>query len=319
MVVKNTAEDHSTDLDVWKTNIRQWALELGFVAVGFTAAVWDADLADYLSRRMYYGYMTLFEESQIDLRVDPRLLWPDCRSVMALAYPMPLSAPPQPGEGVLSRSAVGQDYHSMMKEKLQALLQRLRLEGWQFRLPGMQVDTGPLNERSLAFRAGLGWIGRNQQLLVSGYGSMVHLALLLFDQMFAADEPLPLDCRECQACVQACPAHLLGEELFDPRRCLSYLTQSKDVLSKQEQRLLGGRIFGCDTCQEVCPHNLWRINKETPALELKRGVDLEALLKIGKRGFLDQWAYTAAGWRGKAILQRNAKICRENLRVAEPT
>ncbi|KLU61607.1 epoxyqueuosine reductase [Peptococcaceae bacterium CEB3] len=246
----------------WKKYMAERALELGFVRVGFAKAEWGADLEEALLRRERLGLVTPFVNAAPRQRTDPREVWPECRTVMVLAYPFPLSLPPRQGEGVMARSAVGEDYHTVLRRKLAVLEESLRAAGWPGREIRQHVDTGPLVERFWAVQAGVGWVGRNQQLIVPGVGSFVALALLLLDRDLPPNTPVPGGCGECGLCLEACPAQILGQADFRADRCLSYLTQSKEVLSAREASLLGSRIFGCDTCQEVCPHNRLRLRQE---------------------------------------------------------
>lgn len=297
----------------WKANIKRWGQELGFVSIGFTTAQPIEGLASLLQARFTQGLSTPFEIKEIKPRIDPQAGWPCCRTVVALAYPLPYSTFPQKGEGVIARSAVGEDYHHFLDQKLNRLVEIMAINDW----PGTsrrQVDTGPLVERAFAIRAGIGWIGRNQHLIIPGYGSFVALALLLLDQEIEQDHPaIPDQCGTCQRCVQACPAQILGEDPFAAKHCVSYLTQSKEVLTPEECKRLGLRIFGCDTCQEACPHNKKRIEEEqASSSSLQRGVDLLETLNLTKEEFQRRFKATAAGWRGKGVLQRNAFLALRN-------
>jgi len=299
----------------WKTNIKKWAYELGFVAIGFTSAELVDGLASQLQARIDQGLATPFESKDIKLRIDPKVSWPNCETVVALAYPLPYSSPPQEGEGVMARSAVGEDYHHFMDHEITRLVEIMAINDW----PGTlrrQVDTGPLIERAFALRAGIGWIGRNQHLIIPGHGSFVALALLLLDQKIEPDHPhIPDQCGTCQKCVQACPAQILGKHMFAAKHCVSYLTQSKAVLTSEERLRLGLRLFGCDTCQEACPHNQNRLEKELANLSASspgRGVDLLETLNLTKGEFQRRFKATSAGWRGKGVLQRNAFLALRN-------
>lgn len=303
----------------WKTNIKRWGQELGFVSIGFTSAEPIDRLAPLLEARFDQGVSTPFEIKEIKQRIDPRAGWQACQTVVALAYPLPYSAIPQEGEGVLARSAVGEDYHYFMEQKINRLVDIIANNGWQGTLR-KQVDTGPLVERAFALRAGIGWIGRNQQLIIPGYGSFVALALLLLDQELKPDSPSISDqCGTCQRCVQVCPAQILGKDTFASKHCVSYLTQSKEVLSDEESVRLGLRVFGCDSCQEVCPHNQKRIEEElvySSHSTHRCGVDFMEILNLTKREFQQRFKATAAGWRGKGVLQRNAFLALRNLQDA---
>lgn len=292
----------------WKTNIKKWGFELGFVAIGFTTAESADGLAQVLRARIDQGLGTPFEGKEVEQRIDPKAGWQHCQTVAALAYPPPYSSPPMEGEGVIARSAVGEDYHRVLRQRINQLVDTMVINGWTG-TPRWQVDTGPLVERAFAVRSGIGWIGRNQQLIIPGYGSFVALALLLLDREIPPDRPIIDQCGTCQRCIEACPAHIIGKEPFAAKQCVSYLTQSKEVLTHEECKRLGLRIFGCDTCQEVCPHNQKRMEEEqsdSSPSSLRRGVDLLETLNLTKGEFQQRFQVTAAGWRGKGVLQRNA-------------
>lgn len=303
----------------WKTNIKRWGRELGFVSIGFTSSEPIDGLAPLLEARIEQGLATAFEVKGIKLRIDPKAGWQSCQTVVALAYPLPYSSFPQEGEGVIARSAVGEDYHHFMNHKLNRLVEIMAINDWTG-TSRWQVDNGPLVERAFAIRAGIGWIGRNQHLIIPGYGSFVALALLLLDQEIEPDDrpmpSIPDQCGTCQRCVQACPAQILGKDPFAARHCVSYLTQSKEVLTPEEIERIGLRIFGCDSCQEACPHNEKRIEQEhasSSPSSLRRGVDLLDTLNLTKGEFQRRFKATAAGWRGKGVLQRNAFLAISNL------
>ena len=293
----------------WKARIRELAVKAGFSAIGFTSSEPIEGLKEFLEERREAGYHTSFEEKELSCCVDAKLIWPSCESVIALAYLLPYTSNPLEGEGVLARSAVGKDYHHIVKNCCDELITSMENVGWNYERPRIQVDTGPLNERAFALRAGLGWIGRNQQLIIPQTGSFVSLALMLLDQKIIADEPMANQCGSCRKCIEACPAQIIGKSVFVANQCLSYLTQSKEVFSEEQVARLDNRLFGCDTCQEVCPQNqAWLQKEESVESKVPRGEDLWGVLDLTKSEFNQRFKSTAAGWRGKGILQRNAYL-----------
>lgn len=291
----------------WKNVIREIATRIGFIAVGFTDALPIEGLESFLQRRQEAGYYTSFEEKELQRRVNAKSVWESCETVIVLAHPLPLTAQAMKNEGVIARSAVSEDYHRVVTRALEKLISRMEEMGWNSKRPRLQVDTGPLNERAFAVRAGIGWIGRNQQLIIPQRGSFFSLALMLVDQELPSDYSIENQCGGCNQCIEACPTKIIGKPMFEANRCLSYLTQTKDVLSHEQVNQFGNRLFGCDTCQEACPHNqVWLRKEEASGQRVRRGEDLWEVLNLTKSGFNEKFRSTAAGWRGKGILQRNA-------------
>jgi epoxyqueuosine reductase len=293
----------------WKESIREFAAQVGFAASGFTDAKPIEGLEALLEKRKEAGYYTSFEEKEWLLRVNPKAVWESCKTVVVLAYPLPYTGKPEENEGIFARSAVGEDYHRVVTRAIEELIARMVNAGWNYSRPRFQVDTGSLNERAFAVRAGIGWVGRNQQLIIPQKGSFVSLALMLLDQKIPEDSPIENQCGACQKCIETCPAQIIGKNNFEANQCLSYLTQTKEVLSQEQVNRLGSRLFGCDTCQEACPHNYaWLQREAAEGSEIRRGADLWEVLELSKRDFNEKFKTTAAGWRGKGILQRNAYL-----------
>jgi epoxyqueuosine reductase len=191
-----------------------------------------------------------------DARYDARSLLPDCRSVIviALSYYTPDATWPIEGEPRVSRYAWGEDYHDVLKDKLRALAAWLDVE-----LPGHRhkpcVDTSPLTEKSFAVAAGLGWQGRNSLVLNQRLGSYFFIGLLLTTAELPFGSPVDNACGTCTLCIQACPTDaLVGPGILDARRCVSYLTTERKV-EVEPHEPLNGWLYGCDTCQQVCPYN----------------------------------------------------------------
>lgn len=275
--------------------IKEEAQRLGFALVGISrlqAPPHEESFAEWLRRGLggELGYLKRTEE----LRRDPRKLMPWASSVVSVGmnYATPLRRPVgKLGlKGWLSRYAWGDDYHDVMKHGLEALLERVRglypepVEGKAF------VDSGPVLERDLAGVAGIGWVGKNTQLISPRRGSWFFLGELFLSLELAYDRPIRDRCGKCDLCLKACPTGaFVGPYILDARRCISYLTiELKGAIPKHLRPLVGNHIFGCDICQEVCPYNV----KATPTSEEvfypREGLytpELTALLALSEEEF----------------------------------
>ncbi|MBI2460989.1 MAG: tRNA epoxyqueuosine(34) reductase QueG, partial [Candidatus Rokubacteria bacterium] len=202
----------------------------------------------------YAGEMAYLERSRAK-RLDPREVLPGARSVIACAMNYHQG---EAGDGPthVSRYAWGRDYHAVLEPRLRALLAFLQAER-----PGTEgrvyVDTGPVLERDLAARAGLGWFGKNTCILNRQHGSYFFLGALLLNVELPPDGATTAHCGSCTRCLDVCPTGaFLGSYVMDARRCISYLTiELRGPIPRELRSLVGNWIFGCDLCQEVCPWN----------------------------------------------------------------
>jgi epoxyqueuosine reductase len=215
------------------------------------------------------------------LRADPRHLLPECRSILVLGmrYSNPESdnsqltlskQQPEQTRGYIAAYARGSDYHVVIPERLKKLGAFIETQVGSALSYRCYTDTGPLLERDLAQRAGLGWIGKNTCLINSGFGSYFFLAEILLGIEVEPDMPFPADrCGTCSRCISACPTGcILPDRTIDARRCLSYLTiENKGEIPLDLRTKLGNRVFGCDTCQQICPWNHSADNEHDPAFE----------------------------------------------------
>ena len=194
-------------------------------------------------------------------RLDPRQILPECRSILVLATPY---SPPLPeGEGLGVRGEVasyawGADYHDILPARMEELVRFIEEQVGRPVKNRWYTDTGPILERDLAQRAGIGWIGKNTCLISPKHGSYFLLAEILLDLALEPDPPLVTDhCGTCTRCIEACPtACILPDRTIDATRCISYLTiELKDAVPVELREQMGNWVFGCDICQMVCPWN----------------------------------------------------------------
>lgn len=243
--------------------VKAEALRLGFTLVGVTSPEPPAHLDVFLGwvQAGRHGEMAyLASQRSLERRADPRRILPECESILVLAapYDRPFAAEAPPGHGQVAAYAWGSDYHDVFAERLPALV------GFIERQVGAPVpnrwytDTGPLLERDLAQRAGLGWVGKNTCLINPELGSYFLLAELLLGVELELDIPFSADrCGACSRCLDACPTGcILPDRTLDARRCISYLTiELKGEIPVDLREQMGAWVFGCDVCQQVCPWN----------------------------------------------------------------
>ena len=264
MLMERTASDLAARL-------KARALELGFDRAGIApvrpsdhAAFYRAWLAAGRHGEMHY----LARPDAVERRLDPQAAWPELRSALVVAQHYDPGedddAAADPSRAVIARYARGRDYHKVIKPKLLSLLRWLEEElGRELPAARAYVDTGPVLERELAQRAGLGWFGRNTMLIHPRRGSYFFIGTLLVEVELEPGAPFTEDrCGTCSACVDACPTGALlgrdadGAPVIDATRCISYLTiELRGPIPRELRPLIGNRVFGCDVCQEVCPWN----------------------------------------------------------------
>lgn len=292
-----------------------YAMSIGVDKIGFTTAAPFTELKNRLRRQQELGYQSGFEESDIQKRTEPLQLLDEAESIVAIAVAYPSRMQNAPigkrgaRRGIFCRASWGVDYHTALRERLKLLSTWLEEHVKGVRIESM-VDTGALVDRAVAERAGIGWSGKNCSIITPEFGSYVYLGELITNIPFAPDKPMEDECGDCRLCLDVCPTGALiqGGQL-DAQRCIAFLTQTKGTLPDEFRSHIGNRLYGCDTCQTVCPKNKGKINwiheEFMPDPELAKPL-LTPLLTISNREFKGKFGHVSGSWRGKKPIQRNA-------------
>ena len=252
-------------------SIKAKARRLGFDLIGITSPEPPEHLETYkrwIAQGCHGGMAYLASERALHRRADPRLILPECESILVLGtnyLPKATSTNPESVPAQIAAYAQGEDYHDVLVQRLKVLVSYVE-EVLQKPVPNrIYTDTGPILERELAQRAGLGWIGKNTCLINPKLGSYILLAEVFFGISLQFDAPFVEDrCGACSRCIDACPTSCIRpDRTIDARQCLSYLTiEEKGAIPSHLRPAIGDWLFGCDVCQQVCP---WNIRFAKPA------------------------------------------------------
>ncbi|WP_203248657.1 tRNA epoxyqueuosine(34) reductase QueG [Sporosarcina beigongshangi] len=295
--------------------VRDYAASIGIDKIGFTTAAPFRELKNRLKRQQELGYQSGFEEKDLDKRTEPALLLDQAESIIAIAiaYPSKMVNTPKgkKGErrGVFSRASWGMDYHTVLREKLRLLEEFILINVPSAKLRSM-VDTGELSDRAVAERAGIGWSAKNCAIITPEFGSYVYLGEMITNIPFAPDVPMEDECGDCTLCLDVCPTGALiqGGQL-NAQRCIAFLTQSKKPIPEEFRSEFGNRVYGCDTCQTVCPKNKGKYNLHQAVFQAEPELAkplLQPMLRLSNREFKEKFGHVAGSWRGKNPIQRNA-------------
>ena len=303
-------------------SIKLRAGEIGFDLVGIASAE-PSRYREVFRRWLDDGRAgsMAFLEKRVDERTDPGVYLPGAASAVCVAmnYHVPLQSASEEqlaDQGRIARYALGTDYHDVMKARLHALADAIRRLA-----PDAQtrasVDTAPVMERELAARAGIGWIGKNTCLIHPRIGSWILLGQVITTLPLPVDEAIADHCGTCTRCIDACPTQAITAPWqLDSRRCISYLTiEHRGEIADELKQGIGNWLYGCDICQEVCPHNRAAPAAIDPALQPRFPTGTIGVSEVST--WTEEQYRTAL--RGSAMkraklpmLQRNARIVMEN-------
>ena len=287
---------------------------LGFAAVGFASGT-EPETLDIYRRWLESGSAAQMSYLQrhADLRASLEQVASGAGSIIVVAARYPVN--PHPEAGGISTYARGKDYHKVVRKKLKQLVAFLR-EITELKVARICVDSAPVLEREWALRAGMGWRGRQGQIVNPDVGCCFVLGEILVDLPLQSSPGQPDRCGHCRRCVEACPTGAIdGQGLVDANRCRSYLSiERQDELPIEDHSLLGEALFGCDLCTAACPWNRFGEERVMPELIGETPPGPEDFLKMTEETFQARFQGTPLYRTGLARLQRNAAIVLKNRR-----
>ena len=311
-------------MDSLKHKIRTLAREVGFDLVGIASA--NSFMADEFVtlHRMTQGLLDglpWYTEARVRRGCDPMELLPGARSIIAvgLGYNLPEKEVEElPGlDGKVARYAWGDDYHSVMKTRLKLFVERLRQYPDRPVAAQWYVDDGPMLDRAVAQRAGLGWFGKNTNILTTSHGSWIFLGQVVTDLELEPNSPLKKSCGSCVRCIEACPTGaIVAPYVIDNTRCISHLTiENRGHIPLELRPFMYDWVFGCDICQEVCPVNIKGAYSREQAFKKRRfsTLDLVGLLDMNEEQFQEQFRSSPVRRAKLWGLQRNACVALGNI------
>lgn len=288
-----------------KQKILSYAKTLGINYVGICDAGFDEKLFAILKKRRENNSECSFTHEDLMLRCSPDLVLKGAKSVVVCLFPYY-------NECVLprniSRYSAITDYHKVVLPKLNLIAEYINthVEKCEYKCFS---DTGVSVDRFLAYKAGLGFFGKNNCLINDDLGSFFFIGYIITTCELEQDIPLEKSCFNCGECIKKCPGGALDKDFnFNPQRCVSYITQLKDITDEQTEMLSQQKsVYGCDICQDVCPHN--RRLKHTALKEFEENIITELcyddLIEISNKKFRNQYKNFAFSWRGKDVILKN--------------
>jgi epoxyqueuosine reductase len=301
--------------------IKRRALELGFQRCGITdlSPTPHGDALSKWLRAGMAGSMTYMHRQETRRREPSRILERATRAVVVTWNYHNGNPEWSTGTGKVASYARGTDYHAVLREPLQRLADCIHELGDEDTVAKWYVDAGPVPERELAQRAGLGWIGKNTMLLDPSHGSFFFIAVVLTNLDLSLDVPFDADrCGTCRRCLDACPTDAFpAERILDGRLCISYLTiEHRGSIDVTLGRMLNGWVFGCDDCQTVCPWNIKFAGSSIPPQrdegEIPAELDLIELAELSAEEFEKRFAHSPLTRSGINHLKQTARLLLRN-------
>lgn len=282
---------------------------------GFTSCREFLELKDYFRDKIKNLYITEFEESDVQKRINPFLYFENGKTIISIAIPYLFGEEKYKKD--ISKYTQGMDYHFVVSDYLNKICDFIKGFGYNCKY---FCDTNNLPERYIAYLSGVGYIGRNSLLYTKKYGSYVFLGEVITDEVLCEEFPFSYyekkfkeigefqKCGKCFNCIKKCPNNVLIEKNFN--KCVSNLTQQKH-LNLEEVEKLNGMIFGCDVCQDSCPKNKFvsfSFDERFKVQEFLKDITDEIIINMDNKYFKDNFKILSCSWRGKNLLKRNVVI-----------
>ena len=310
-----------------KEAVRSLAAELGFDLVGITSAEPFTEAEEITLQRVEDGLMDglpWYHAARVKRGCNPQEMLPGARSIIAVAMSYMADGPPDaddsvPLRGKVARYAWGHDYHKVMERRLKLLALRLTEELEKPVQAKIYVDTGPMLDRAVAERAGVGWFGKNTNVLTRSHGSWVFLGQIITDLELEPDQPSKKTCGQCRICIDECPTGaIIAPYVLDNTKCISYLTiELRGPIPKHLRPLVGDWVFGCDICQDVCPVNRKAQPTQEPAFQTGEhgftALDLLPMLSITDEEFSERFRNSPIKRAKRAGMLRNVCVALGNI------
>jgi epoxyqueuosine reductase len=304
--------------------VKEYAKSLGFDVVGITSA--EPFLRDERAaiKRIRDGLMDglpWYTEERVRRATHPEVLLPEARSIISMAMSYLTGEPETSGpgpQGRVGRYAWGDDYHPLIKARLKEFVAGLSTHVGRPVRTRIFVDDGPMNDRAAAERAGVGWFGKNTNILTPSHGSWVLLGQVITDLDLKPDAPLAKTCGECVRCIDACPTGaIVAPYVIDNTRCISFLTiELRGAIPRELRPLVGDWVFGCDICQDVCPVNRKAALSLEPAFQQRHDFAAPALLpllELTDDAFRERFRNSPIKRAKRVGLQRNVCVALGNI------
>lgn len=303
-----------------KEYIRKSAIDLGIDLIGFAKANNFTEFESFYDKRIKNNYLSdVGNIRDIKKRLAVQEVMADAKSIIAIAlsYNNKLDKPDNISDkGIISPHVFSVDYHVVLQNKMNELINCIKekyKKDFQYKC---FCDTGILDDRIIAYKAGIGFFGKNNFIINEKYGSYLFLGHILTNLNIEPDSPVDNLCGDCRTCLESCESHALnGEFSCNAKICISNLSQKK-ALSQDEQKLLGKHIYGCDVCQNVCRFNKNAVSAKNDCFKAKTEdiyIYCDDILSMTKEDFDIKYKNTALYWRGYEVIKRNAQIVKNNI------